>query len=185
MMFCLRYLFSSILFFVTGLQIKAQTSAIRDTLFFIHEEETSIEDSNGVLINKLMLKSEVFTSPRIFSRRDSIFKPSKVRVSFRIERNSGIAITDSSKIEEKDLYSQIVYLLFQYYTSKARIEYYASSFTFRTTGPLVKIAEDNFESMLTAMSRLKEESEGGTNKEVLKRWQTESQRDLDKIANQR
>jgi hypothetical protein len=184
-MIFLRYPVILFLLCFFGLKLSAQTTTIKDTLFFAHEEETTIEDSEGKMLNKIMLKCEVYTSPRIYSRRDSIFKPTKVRVTFRIERNPGLVITDSSSVEEKDTYSQVVYLLFQYYSSKARIEYYASSFSFRSTGPLVKIAENNFESMLSAMSRLKEESEGGTNVEVLKRWNTNTQRDLDQIANKR
>ncbi len=184
MMF-LRFPIIFLLFCFYGLNLRAQTVTIKDTLFFAHEEETVIEDGTGKMLNKIMLKCEVYTSPRIYARRDSVFKPSKVRVTFRIERNPGLVITDSSNVEEKDIYSQVVYLLFQYYSSKARIEYYASTFTFRSTGQLVKIAENNFESMIGAMSRLKEESEGGTNMDVLKRWNVTTQRDLDNIANKR
>jgi hypothetical protein len=184
-MIFLRYPVIVVMLCLFGLNTYAQTTTIKDTLFFAHEEETTIEDSEGKMLNKIMLKCEVYTSPRIYARRDSIFKPTKVRVTFRIERNPGLVITDSTTIEEKDSYSQVVYLLFQYYSSKARIEYYASSFSFRTTGNLVKIAENNFESMISAMSRLKEESHGGTDAEVLKRWNLTTQRDLDKIANKR
>lgn len=185
-MILLRFLIFSILFSLSVQNLFAQTPAtVRDTLFFSHDEETAIEATNGTLVNKILLKCEVYSSPRIYAKRDSVFKPTKVRVSFRIERNPGLIITDTSSVVENDLFSQVVYLLFQYYSSKARIEYYASTFTFRSTGQLVKIAENNFESMISAMSRLREESEGGTNMEVLKRWNVTTQRDLDKIANKR
>lgn len=185
-MILLRCLIIAFIISFSGQNLCAQTPAtIRDTLFFSHDEETVIEGTDGTMVNKILLKCEVYSSPRIYARRDSVFKPTKVRVSFRIERNPGMIITDSTSIEEKDLYSQVVYLLFQYYSSKARIEYYASTFTFRSTGQLVKIAENNFESMISAMGRLRDESEGGTNMEVLKRWNANTQRDLEKIANKR
>jgi hypothetical protein len=184
-MIFLRFPVIFLLFCLYGLNLQAQTVAIKDTLFFSHEEEAVIEDGTGKMLNKIMLKYEVYTSPRIYARRDSVFTPSKVRVTFRIERNPSLVITDSTNVDEQDIYSQVVYLLFQYYSSKARIEFYASTFTFRTTGQLVKIAENNFESMISAMSKLKEESEGGSNLDVLKRWNLEIQKDLENIANKR
>lgn len=175
-----RFIAIWIFFFLIYSEALAQlNSAEKDTLFFQHTETKVWVNPEGSRTNLIKVKAEVYAPPRIFVKKDSLYKPTKVRVSLSFERapEAKEAVMDST-VTTND-FAQVVLMIYQLHVNKMRKEFYRSTLKKGQTLHLQEIIERNFQDMIETDLRFRDETENGSLPDKVRSWQVVIQRELD------
>lgn len=153
----------------------------KDTLFFQLVASKDLFNDQGIRTNLLRVKAQLYAPPRIFIKKDSLYRPTRVRVSFSFERTAEkeTSLADTSQIAGE--YALTVLRIYQLYVNKIRKEYWKTTLKKGQTLHLKEIMERNFQDMLETDLRFREETEYGTTPEKIKLWSVYIQKELDSM----
>lgn len=92
---------------------------------------------------------KIYCTPRVYLKRDSLLKPTRVVVSFVLQdmdsSDNSTQALEAGKTE--DLFSRTILMIHQLYAARIRTRCYATGFSFRNTSGLVKIIDSEFENL--------------------------------------
>jgi len=174
--------FIFIFLFCRSLIFAQSKNEVKDTLFYQYTETKEWIDPEGLRTNLIKVKAQIYAPPRIFVKKDSLYKPTKVRVTLSFEANPNDSrefIPDSSGVAGD--FSQTVLKIYQLYINKMRREYYKSSLKKGQTLHLQEIIERNFQDMIETDLKFRDETVNGTIPDKVKSWNVMVKRELDSI----
>lgn len=154
---------------------------VKDTLFFQQIETREWYNDDGLLTNMLNVKAQLYAPPRIYVKKDSLYKPTRVRVSFSFERTPEANLTEADTSQIAVDYALTILKIYQLYVNKIRKEYWGASFKKGQTLHLKEIMERNFHDMIEADLKFREETENGSTPDRIKYWSVWIQRELDSM----
>jgi hypothetical protein len=166
---------------IHGVSVAQSVQDLKDTLFFQQTETKEWVNQEGMKTNLIKVKAQLYAPPRIFIKKDSLYKPTRVRVSFSFERLPEAIVTEIDTSENAGEYALTILKIYQLHVNKMRSEFWRSSFKKGQTLQLKEIMERNFQDMVEMDLRFRDETENGTTTERVRYWSTLIQRELDAI----
>jgi hypothetical protein len=164
-------------FIVTGQEGNNQN----DTLFHRYTESKDYRNEEFIITNRLILTVEVYTNKRFLVKSDSVFKPMRVVSGIKFERNPTLSMINSST--GVDLYSQVVWNIYQLYASKIRADLYKLVLRKDNDGNCREVISRHFRDMLEMEQMFRQECDYGKNEERMKYWNVLINKDLEKLEN--
>lgn len=164
---------------IHGVSVAQSVLDLKDTLFFQQTETKEWVNQEGMKTNLIKVKAQLYAPPRIFIKKDSLYKPTRVRVSFSFERLPEAVVSEIDTSEHAGEFALTSLKIYQLHVNKMRSEFWRSTFKKGQTLQLKEIMDRNFQDMVEMDLRFRDETENGTTTERVKYWSTLLQRELD------
>lgn len=154
---------------------------VRDTLFFVHSEEKTSDFNDTLRTLKIKMLCKIYCSQRVYVKRDSIMKPTRVVVSFVLQDmdNSDNLNQALEAGKTEDLFSRTILMIHQLYAARIRTRCYATGFSFRNTSGLVKIIESEFGNLKKREREFREDTGQGKFQGELVAWHARISNELE------